>query len=56
MRKKYESENDILEAMVLYDQYKPTKENDDNSYEAFFSNFFQPNIKQGDRHEHEKSY
>ena len=35
---RHQSENDILEAMVLYDQHKSTKMNDDNSYEAFFSN------------------
>ena len=38
VKKKYESENDILDAMVLYDKHKSTKDNDDNSYEAFFSN------------------
>lgn len=38
VKKKYQSENDILEAMVLYNKHKSTKENDDNSYEAFFSN------------------
>jgi len=32
------TEDDILNAMVLYDQNKSTKLNDDNSYEAFFSN------------------
>ncbi len=32
------SDEDILNAMVLYDKYKADDPNDDNSYEAFYSN------------------